>query len=92
VHFGLGSEKFGLLEHFGELCFIDLSFGFFLNLVDLLEVGDIIIEEFFLITNLHEGPSLIILAHFNARLPLSIGIDRLSLEKLGYFFLFLIFF
>ena len=87
MHFWIRVKKLGLFEHFKELDFINLSFGFFLHFIQLFEVNNVIIKDFFLLTNFHQSPSLIVFTHFNARLPFSVDIYRFSFKKRNDFLL-----
>jgi hypothetical protein len=92
VHFRVRGKEFGLLEHFQELCFVDLGFGFFFDLIGLFEVNNVIIKSFLFVADFHQHPSLIVFTHFDAGLPFGVDIYSFSFEK-GYdFFLFLLFF
>lgn len=85
VHFGIRVKELCLFEHFKKLSFINLSFGFLLHFVEFFKINDIIIKDFFLFTNFHQSPSLIIFTHFNTRLPFRVDIDRFSFKKRNNF-------
>ena len=92
VHFGVGGEKFGLLEHFEKLGFVDFGFSFFFDLIGLFEVDNVFIESFLFIADFHQHPSLVVFAHFDAGLPFGVDIDSFGLEEGDDFLLFLLFF